>query len=156
MAIERDWEHFSFRAGNVTWRIARPKDIQAIDELLEEKDRALRIMGVLPVGRHSPRPAMMSFPTLITLVAENDQGIVVDGLFIEAVADMTKMSLREDTFAGLSDGLADDLAAWLKSRRFRLVNVVVPKRFGNRMSGRLLEMKFIPSATRFLHWFRRL
>jgi hypothetical protein len=59
-------------------------------------------------------------PVLLTLVAENERGKIVDCLYLEAQVELVKMACSPESLAELA-GLEEDLSRWLRSIGIRTV-----------------------------------
>jgi hypothetical protein len=93
------------------------------------------------IGTKGRMPDPFSFPVVITLVAEDRRGRVVDGVFLEAVIDVTKMGANPEGFASLVT-VERELAGFLKSRKFRRITAQMPERLAVRMQAGLVRSGF--------------
>ena len=142
-----DWKDYARTYNGLTWRLATVDDLPAILKLWRAKERFL--------GKKQDMPPLFSRPTLITLVAENEACRIVDGLFVEATVDVTKLGCSKDGFESTT-AVCDDIADWLKERGFRLASIVVPKLLASRMSAVLKKMGFRSTDGRSVYWSRHL
>lgn len=142
-----DWNNYSRTCNGLTWRLATVDDLPAILKLWRAKERFL--------GCAQDLPPLFSRPTLLTLVAEDVEGRIVDGLYVEAIVDVTKLGISSLGFES-TIAIADDIADWLKERGFRLASIVAPKRLVSRMAAVLEKMGFTSKAERSSYWSRRL
>ncbi len=115
------------------WRIALPGDMPAIERMWEAKRRIL--------GIKNPLPDLFASPVVITVVAEDERGRIVDGAFFEAVIDCTKLGGRRGGFQSLAT-IADELAWFFKTRKFRRVTAAMPILVSSKMSNGLKRAGF--------------
>ena len=106
------WKDWSKTTGKLTWRLAVPSDLPAIRRLKNVSERFL--------GMPQRNPALFSMPVLLTLVAENERGKLVDCLYLEAQVELVKMGCVSSAVDELA-GLEEDLSTWLKSIGIRTV-----------------------------------
>jgi hypothetical protein len=124
-----DWRDWRAEAKGLTWRCALPQDMFAMERLWKAKGRV--------VG-NDDRPDLFAWPVVLTLVAEDDQGFIVDGVFLEAVVDVTKIGCSPEGFESLV-GIAPELAGFVASRKMRFVYAILPTRL-DRVMGKLLKL----------------
>jgi galactitol-specific phosphotransferase system IIC component len=93
------------------------------------------------IGTKCPLPDLFASPVVLTLVAEDQRGRVVDGVFFEAVIDCTKLSARPGGFRSLT-GIAAELGAFFKSRSFRRTLAAMPPRISDKMEDGLKRAGF--------------
>lgn len=137
------WRGYRQDADGLTWRVATPDDIPALEHLWAVKERVLQ--------RKIDRPDFFKPPCLITLVAEDEHGRILDALYAEAHIDITKIGCSLKGFES-TPKVAGHLAMWLKSRGFRLASIIVPKVLSARMAGTLKEMGFSSTENRSIYW----
>lgn len=92
---------------------------------------------------------------MLTLVAEDSSGKIVDALYCEAVLDVTKIGCSRGGFEG-AEVVVEDLRAWAKRRSFRLARIAVPKVIASRMAKTLERFGFVDADSWFSHWVRKL
>lgn len=119
------WREWRRTSEGLTWRIALPSDAGAIERMWDAKARVL--------GSKCDLPDLFAPPVILTLVAEDERGHVVDGAFLEAVIDVTKLGARPGGFKSLA-GVADELAYFVRSRKFRRVTAAMPRKASERMA----------------------
>lgn len=141
------WHRYSRKTGKLTWRLARGSDYAAIRRLRNISERFLKH----PQRGLSPFKA----PVLLTLVAENEKGKVVDALMVEAQVELIKTAC---TAAGFEEsaGLADDLSNWLRSLGYKRVIAAAPPKLADRMADFLMRLGFRPQAGRVDYFTRPL
>lgn len=144
--VEIDWSIYRKRVGDLTWRAATFDDVPVILRLWKTTDRLLG---------EQDKPMLFARPVLLTLVAEDDAGRIVDALYLEATVDITKIGCSRSGFEGALP-LAEDLRQWLRSRGFRMARITVPIKLRDRMAAVLRGFKFWPSDELLSHWIRRL
>jgi hypothetical protein len=127
------WRHWRATALGLTWRVALPEDMSSIERMWKAKRRVL--------GTKCPLPDLFKSPVLIALVAENNRGQVVDGVFLEAVVDVTKLGAKPEGLASLAE-ISGDLAAFVKGRKFRCITAAMPRHVSARMAGGLVRAGF--------------
>lgn len=135
---------WSYPTRNLLWRLARPEDATAIEALYQDMERR--------IGKQD-RPALLAPPVLIALVAEDEEGRIVGGLYIEAVAEITMVGLSRDVLEGAAE-LGPELAGFLESRKFRIARVTIPSRLGHVMRRALARVGF--HSTKGLTHFARM
>lgn len=141
------WAGYARTMNGLTWRLATIDDLPAIMGLWKAKERFL--------GCKQDMPQLFARPTLIVMVAENEAGVVVDGLYVEATVDVTKLGCSAEGFESTL-AVADDLGDWLKSLGFRMASIVVPKRLSGRMGAILRKIGFHSKEERSAYWSKRL
>lgn len=129
------WRHWRRTKGGLTWRVAVEQDLPAIERVWKAKARVL--------GAKCELPDLFAWPVVITLVAEDERGRVVDGVFIEAVADVTKLGGTSQGFESLA-AIEKDLAGFLASRKFRRITAAMPARVSEKMADGLKGAGFEP------------
>jgi len=139
------WAGYARTMNGLTWRLATIDDLPAIMGLWKAKERFL--------GCKQDMPQLFARPTLIVMVAENEAGVIVDGLYIEATVDVTKLGCSAEGFESTL-AVADDLGDWLKSLGFRMASIVVPKKLTGRMARLLEKMRFSSTERRSVYWRR--
>jgi hypothetical protein len=141
------WSTYRKTTGELTWRVATPEDLPRILKLRKIMDRFL--------GQKQDDPLLFSRPVLLCLVAENRDGLVVDGLYVEAKVEILKLNCTERGFRETA-ALVDDLYPWLKALGFRFANVVVTNRLADRMGATLKACGFSKVRDVFTYWVQRL
>ena len=147
----RDWNAFwdSYRknTGTLTWRLARPEDRDAIERVARITERFLDIP--------QRRPNLFDKPVLLALVAENEQGRIVDVLYLEAHVELKKVGITRAGFEESAE-IARDLAEWLKERGFRSVWANNLPRLKKAMQGVFTRLGFESLDGVLSVWRRRL
>lgn len=146
MTSDDNWRNWSLESAGLRWRIAEEKDLPALTRLL---DSAHMMMGA------QERPDFMAFPVVLTLVAENPEGVIVDGLYVEMEACIRKIGLNRQGMKS-AEALVPMLASFIVSRKVRIVRVTVPKRLAKIMRGSMERMGMIDVTDRFIHFVRKL
>jgi hypothetical protein len=93
------------------------------------------------IGVKAQLPDLFAPPVVLTLVAEDEDGRIVDGAFLEAMIDVTKIGARPGGFQSLT-GIAGELAAFARSRKFRRVTAAMPVKASERMAEGLKRAGF--------------
>jgi hypothetical protein len=106
------WRGYSKCTGRLTWRLATPVDLPAI--------RRLRTISERFLGQPQRNAPLFSMPVLLTLVAENERGKIVDCVFLEAQVEIAKMACTAESLTELG-GLEEDLSKWLRTIGIRTV-----------------------------------
>jgi hypothetical protein len=119
------WHDYRRTTGTLTWRLATPVDLPAIRRLRSITERFL--------GKPQRDLSLFRFPVLLALVAENERGVIVDCLFLEAQVEVVKTSCSRK---GLEEsaGLEEDLLHWLRAKGFRTLWVTTIPRLRDRMA----------------------
>ncbi len=141
------WKGWTKKTGLLTWRLATPDDLPSIRRL---RNISERFMGM--PQRDTP---LFSMPVLLTLVAENENGKIVDCLYLEAQVELVKMGCSAESLIELA-GLEEDLSGWLRSIGIRTVlatTVAGPK---DRMARALDTLGFKPCRGIWEYFKRRL
>lgn len=128
------WREWRQPSEGLTWRIAVPEDMPAIERIWRAKAMVL--------GVKAPLPDLFAPPVILTLVAEDERGRVVDGAFLEAVVDVTKIGARPGGFRSLA-GIAEELACFVRSRKFRRVTAAMPRKVSDKMADGLERAGFV-------------
>lgn len=93
------------------------------------------------MGMQQRNPSLFRMPVLLTLVAENERGKIVDALYLEAQVELVKLACTAESLTELA-GLEEDLSKWLRSIGIRTVlatTLVGPK---DKMSSALEALGF--------------
>jgi hypothetical protein len=85
--------------------------------------------------------SLFELPILLTLVAENECGKIVDAIVIEAQVEVIKLSCTKAGFEE-SDKLQEDLAPWLRSLGFRTALATTPLELKEKMEPGLVRSGF--------------
>lgn len=140
------WRDWSLTSEGLRWRIAVPEDIPHLTMLL---DSAHMMVG------EQERPDFFAFPVVLTLVAENPEGIIVDGLYVEFEAYIRKIGLNKQGMRS-AEALTPMLASFLVSRRIRLARIAVPTRLAKIMRRTVERTGMVDVTDRFTHWVMKL
>ncbi|HEV2709141.1 MAG TPA: hypothetical protein VGU67_02910 [Edaphobacter sp.] len=143
---DESWRNWSLESEGLRWRIALEKDLPALTRLL---DVAHSMMGA------QERPDFFAFPVVLTLVAENVDGIIVDGLYIEFEAYIRKIGLNRQGMLS-AETLVPMLGSFLVSRKVRIGRVAVPARLSRVMRDSMRRMGLIDVSQSFSHWCMKL
>lgn len=128
-----DWREWRAEADGITWRVALSEDIPSIERMWRVKQRL--------IGKKETLPDLFKGPVVIALVAEDEQGWIVDGVFIECVADITKLSGNPHGFKSLTK-IQGKLASFLGTRGFRRVTAAMTPRLSEKMGDGLRSAGF--------------
>jgi hypothetical protein len=145
-SVDSDWRKWSLESEGLRWRIALPEDLPALTRLLDD---AHSMVGA------QERPDFFSFPVILTLVAENSDGIVVDGLYVEMEAYIRKIGLSRQGMLS-AEALVPMLGSFLVSRKVRIGRVAVPKRLARVMRESMERMGLVDVTEKFSHWAMKL
>lgn len=139
------WRGWSRCTGKLLWRAAEAKDLPAIRRL---QNVAERFSGV-----PQRRPNLFDLPVLLTLVAEDQNGKIIDALYLEAQVEIVKLA---STAAGFeeSEKLQNDLVPWLRSLGFRTCLATTPHQLKEKMTPGLLLSGFRCLDKALSHWAR--
>lgn len=146
MSFAEFWRDYRKTTGRLTWRLAVPNDLSAIRRLRNVSERFLQ--------QPQRNPSLFDLPVLLTLVAENERGKLVDCIYVEAQVEIIKMACTESG-AVESAGLEEDLSLWLKSLGFRSV-LAVTSNPTKRMDAILEKLSFRKMPLNLVFWKRRL
>ena len=139
------WKNWTKCTGKLTWRLAQPVDLPAIRRLRNVSER---FMGM--PQRDMP---LFNMPVLLTLVAENERGKIVDCLYLEAQVELVKMACTAESLTELA-GLKEDLSVWLRSIGIRTVLATTLAGPKDRMAKALDGLGF-KSCEGVWHYFKR-
>jgi len=106
------WKGWMKCTGKLTWRPAVPADLPAIRRLRNVSERFM--------GMPQRDTTLFSMPTLLTLVAENEKGRIIDCIYLESQVELVKMACSPESLAEIA-GLEEDLSKWLRSIGIRTV-----------------------------------
>lgn len=123
------WKDWSIQSNGLRWRMATPDDTAVLTALMDQ----------VPLRwRNLDRPDLFKSPVLLTLVAEDAEGTVVDGCYVEAVCEVVKLCMTPAGFNSM-----EELAPWLRRfmtlRGFRICQVTTPRRLARYMRA-ILEL----------------
>lgn len=140
-----DWRDWRLEHAGLTWSVALPEDIEAIDALLDREEAKF--------GRQD-RPNLFEPPVMITLVAKNEAGEIVDGLSIELVAEIGKLTTNREGFSAYPK-LLPHIGGFLQARGVRVAQMAVASRRVPAMQPMLEEMGFRPVEPVLSMWVRK-
>ena len=107
------------------------------------------------MGMQQRNNQLFTMPTLLTLVAENERGKIVDCLSIEAQVELVKMGCSPESLAELA-GLEEDLSTWLRSIGIRTVLATTLAERKDKMAAGLQALRFHCADRVFSYWRRHL
>lgn len=146
MTSDDDWRQWTLESHGLTWSVAQEKDLPELHRLL---DKAHMMMGP------QERPDWFAFPVILTLVAKDQYGAVVDGLYVELEGYLRKIGLNKQGMLSL-EALVPMLGSFLVSRKIRLARIAVPKRLAKIMRGTVERCGFTDVTEKFIHFVRQL
>ena len=141
------WKDYRRCTGSLTWRLATPDDLPRIRRLRNISERFL--------GMPQRDIPLFSMPVLLTLVAENERGKIVDCLYLETQVEVVKIGCDAGAFEE-SAGLEADISKWLRSIGIKTVLVTTTERTEKRMASFLHRLCFHRVEAMFRYWKRRL
>ena len=141
------WKDYRKTTGSLTWRLAVPDDLPRIRRLRNISERFL--------GMPQRDTRLFSMPVLLTLVAENERGKIVDCIYMEAQVEVVKIGCDAGAFEE-SGALNEDLGRWLRSIGIRTVLVTTTERTEKRMTSFLHKLCFHRAEAMFRYWKRHL
>jgi len=141
------WKDYSRNTGRLTWRLAVPEDQPEIDRLREASERLLREV--------QKKPELFARPVILTLVAEDGIGQIVDALYLEAQVEIVKVGCSE---TGLIEtaGIADELNEYLRGMGFKTATIRTRKSLKDKMAVILEYLGFQCEDNTFSRWTRDL
>ena len=89
------WRGFSKCTGRLTWRLATADDLGSINRLKNVSERFL--------GQPQRNPSLFRMPVLLALVAENEQGKIVDCIYLEAQVELVNYKGTERVAAACAE-----------------------------------------------------
>lgn len=146
MLTDESWRNWSLESEGLRWRIALEQDLPALNHLL---DTAHMMVGP------QERPDFFAFPVVLTLVAEDADGIIVDGLYVEMEAYIRKIGLNKTGMLS-AEALVPMLGSFLVSRKIRIGRVAVPARLARVMRDSMRRMGLVDVSNTFTHWAMKL
>ena len=141
-----DWRNWSLTSEGLRWRIAVVEDLPALTRLW---DAAQAVAGP------QERPDLFSFPVVLTLVAEDINGLIVDGLYVEFEGFIRKVGLSRQGMVS-AEALVPMLASFLVSRKIRIGRVAAPIRLAKVMAASLRRMGLTEVSESFRYWAMKL
>lgn len=141
------WRGYRKTTGQLTWRPALPDDLPAIRRLRNVSERFL--------GRTQQDPSLFAPPVILSLVAEDKSGRIVDLVYVEAQVEIVKVACTRQGFKE-AWALEEDLSLFLRARGFKKVLVRTSKRLKVAMSVALEWAGFHCSDDTHSVWTRRL
>lgn len=116
-----------------TWRMARPEDLLRVGQVWHEQEQR--------TGK-AARLDLMKMPVVLTLVAENAAGEIVEALYGEATIEWASIGLEKAALETVGE-IFPDLARFCGERDVRICRVVAPRRLAKLVSRFLPGMKRI-------------
>ena len=141
------WKDYRRCTGSLTWRLATPNDLPRI--------RRLRNISQRFLGMPQRDIPLFSMPVLLTLVAENERGKIVDCLYLETQIEVVKIGCNAGAFEE-TGGLEEDMARWLRRIGIKTVLVTTTEKTENRMEAFLHKLHFYRAEAMFRYWKRHL
>ena len=141
------WRGWTKRTGKLTWRLATPVDLPAIRRLRNVSERFF--------GQPQRDPSLFAMPVLLTFVAENERGKIVDCVYVEAQCELVKMACSPESLTELA-GLEEDLSKWLRSIGIRAVLATTVAHPKNTMANALHTLRFKSCEGIWTYWKRLL
>lgn len=139
------WRSWRVASNGLLWRVALPEDREAINAVCDDMERR--------TSQEANRVDPFASPVMLTLVAEDECGLIVDVVTVEALAHISKLSANRQGFASFPD-LLPDVRAFLMAKGFTVATMSVPKRWEKLMAPTMIRMGFRSTCDRFAHWFR--
>lgn len=140
------WKDYRKQAGGLTWRLATLEDVPAIIALWMTTDKLLGPQD---------KPHLFAFPVLLTLVAVDEDGKIMDAVYFEGEVSVTKIGASKDGFEAFAP-VVEDARNWLKAIGFRLARITIPAELQAVMAPTLRSYGFVNTCSKFAHWVRRL
>jgi hypothetical protein len=141
------WKDYRKTTGRLTWRLATPGDLPRIRRLINVSERFLH--------QKQSRIGLFSPPVLLTLVAENERGKIVDALCVESVVEISKIACTRAGFEETA-GLEADLYTWLRGVGFKQAIINTNHGLRERMRPILERLGFRCKDDIFSRWTRHL
>ena len=141
------WDNYRRTTGDLTWRLATSEDQPAINRIRETSERFL--------NEKQKNPDLFSIPIMLTLVAENPIGEIVDALYVEAQVEIVKVGCSAESFTETIE-IESDLYAWLRGLGIKTATVRTRQSLKERMRDILSFMGFECQDDDFSHWTRHL
>ena len=141
------WKDYRKTTGELTWRLATPDDLPRIRKMRNTTERLLH--------QRQDQIGLFSPPVLLTLVAENEHGKIIEALYVESIVEIRKISC---TTSGLEEtaGLEADLYQWLRGIGFKQAIINTNHGLRERMRPVLEKLGFKCQDGIFSRWTRRL
>ena len=141
------WKDYRKVTGSLRWRLATPDDLPRIRRIKNVSERFL--------NQKQKNLPLFDPPVLLTLVAENAQGRIMDVIYVEAQVEICKVGCFESSFEETA-GLEADLSAWLKGIGFKKVLINTNISLKDRMGKLLGNLGFNCEDGIFSRWTRNL
>lgn len=110
-----DWR---FQTSNgYTWRLARAEELPLIEDLWCVQESV--------IGKQD-KPDLFNIPVVLTLVAENEAGEIVEALYAEAVVEFTSIGAERGALRSVNE-LFPHLRRFCGDRSLRVARVNVPR-----------------------------
>lgn len=136
-----DWRQPA--TGGLTWRMARQEDLPRLSRVWDQMEEKLGPQD---------RPDLFNWPVCLVLLAEDEAGEIVGGLYGEAVIDWTMIG-ADAHVARATTTLLPELIAYHLNTGIRAARVLVPMRL-RRVMGRYLSV-LTDLSDRFAHFAYR-
>ena len=141
------WKDYRKTTGKLTWRLATADDLPKIRRIRNISERFLH--------QRQSQISLFSPPVLLTLVAENEHGKIVECLYIQSVVEISKISCTEAGFEETA-GLEADLYQWLRGMGFKTATIRTRKSLKEKMRVVLEHLGFHCEDDSFSRWTRDL
>ena len=141
------WTMYRRTTGKLTWRLAVPADQPAIDRIKETSERLL--------DEKQKSPELFIRPVLLALVAEDEEGMLVDCLYLEAQCEVIKVGCSSTALIETA-GIESDLYAWLRGMGFKTATIRTRKSLKEKMAYVLEFLGFRCEDDAFSRWTRDL
>lgn len=146
MGVEEEhWRDWQVEHAGLTWRIAFPEDMPEIESIIGKMEAKYGAQD---------RPNLFSVPVLITLVCRDTDGRIVDGLYVEAIAEIVKFGTNRAAFSAY-EKLLPHIGGLLAARGFRIAQMATLKRWASVMALPLTMLGFSRTDGRFAYWTRK-
>jgi len=141
------WKGYRKTTGNLTWRLATKDDLPAMLKIRAVTERFLH--------QKQKKPPLFYKPVLLTLVAEDRRGKIVDVVYVESQVEVCKMGCTSAGFKEFS-GVAEDLTSWLREVGFNRAVINAQRQIKEGMTDTLKEAGFSCVDEIFSQWILNL
>jgi hypothetical protein len=113
------WRDFVLKTKNgLTWTATTPEDIPELMKCVRFLERYCGPQGV---------PSLFQWPVILSLVARDEQGEIVDGCYIEMIAEIAKLGFTKEGVEDFLD-LKPSLVGFMRAKKIRVAQVHARKR----------------------------
>jgi hypothetical protein len=143
---DESWRDWKLEHSGLTWTVALPEDLPEIEAIIGTTEAKYGAQD---------RPDLFSVPVVITLVCRDADGSIVDGIYVEAIAEIVKFGTNRAAFSAY-DALLPHIGGLLANRGFRIAQIATLRRWAGVMAFPMKILGFERSDGRLAYWMRKI